>query len=52
MKSAFDKIAAGLKDAIAHAHAQGDESRGRVHAPQSQTSGKKEEPVSGRCSGS
>jgi hypothetical protein len=50
MKSAFDKIAAGLKDAIAHA--QGDEKRGRVHAPQSPTPGKKEEPVSGRCSGS
>lgn len=50
MKSAFDKIAAGLRDAIAHA--QGDESRGRIHAPRSQSSGKQEEPASGRCSGS
>lgn len=31
MKSAFDKIAAGLSDAIAYA--EGDEGRGRVAAP-------------------
>lgn len=50
MKSAFDKIAAGLKDAIAYA--QGDKDRGRVHASRSRTADKKEEPVSGGCSGS
>lgn len=31
MKSAFDKIAAGLDDAIAFA--EGDDARGRIHAP-------------------